>query len=305
MQIINQLRLLCLLFFIASYSCGAAVPYSLNLNTGLLYDNNVARATLEQDIVNDTIINFGISADYRFHHSHESIIILSSAIDAYQYQDFDKLSNIIARFKADYQIQPDHGFTAPWYHASIEYSLVNYQSTLRDNNGLTFEIGMGKRINDRINFRSGLIYESFEAEVDEFDIDNYRLYFSLDFKTHSHNTLYLTLGYNNGNVATSTTDTTTSNKSRVTANDKSADAQLYSHHLPNEIPGGPLRADDAFQNGFVYQLDTSAITLQSGNNYALSSHQSIDISIFYYSTDDSTSANYNGIIAQLSYLHRF
>ncbi|RDH82390.1 MAG: hypothetical protein DIZ80_08835 [endosymbiont of Galathealinum brachiosum] len=284
----------------------AETPYSFNLNTGLLYDDNVARATLEQDIVGDTIANLGVMADYRFHQSHESIIILSTAVDAYQYQDFDKLSNILVSAKADYQIQPNHGFTAPWYHVSLEYSIVNYQSTLRDSDGLSFEIGMGKRLNDRIKLRSGLIYENFEAEADEFDIDNYRFYFSLDFQTHTHNTFYMTLGYNDGNVATSTTDSTPAgNKPLSTSNNKISDIQLQSHHLPNEIPGGPLRVDDAFQNGFVYQLDTKAITLQLGNNYALSSNQSIDASLFYYSTDDSTDANYNGIIAQLSYLHRF
>ena len=165
---------------------------------------------------------------------------------------------------------------------------------------------MSKRITDRVSFRSGLVYEIFKAEVDEFDIDNYRIYINFDYTTHSQNTLYLTLGYNDGNMATSTTDTTiANNKINATKTDKSHDSRLYSHHLPNEIPGGPLRADDAFLNGFVYQLDTSAMTLQLGNNFAFSRDNSIDASLFYYSTEDSTNANYNGIIAQLSYLHRF
>jgi len=302
----NKLNLLFLLFFYSGVTLAVETPYSFNLNAGALYDDNVARATLDQDIVSDTIANIGLSADYRFHHSHESIIILSATADAYQYQDFDKLSNIIAGFKADYQIKPSHGYTSPWYHASLEYSLVNYQSTLRDSDGFTFEIGMGKRITDRVNFRSGLLYEKFEAEADEFDIDNYRVYFNFDFKTHQHNTLYLTLGYNDGNVATSTTDTSTSTAKTSPVTEKGTrNILLQGHHLPNEPTGAPLRVDDAFLNGFVYQLDTTAITVQIGNNYALSSHQSIDLSAFYYSTQDSTDANYNGIIAQLSYLHRF
>jgi len=302
----KKFNLLFLLYFYSVISQAAETPYSFNLNAGALYDDNVARATLDQDIVSDTIANLGLSADYRLHHLHESIIILSTTVDAYQYQDFDKLSNILASIKADYQIKPSHGYTAPWYHASLEYSLVNYQSSLRDSDGFTFEIGMGKRINDRINFRSGLLYEKFEAEADEFDIDNYRIYFNFDFKTHQHNTLYLTFGYNDGNVATSTTDTSTATAKTSTATDKStSNTQLQAHHLPNEPSGAPLRVDDAFQNGFVYQLDTTAITLQVGDNFALSSHQSIDASVFYYSTSDSTDADYNGIIAQLSYLHRF
>jgi len=303
---INKFNFFFLLFLYSILSHAAETPYSFNLNAGALYDDNVARATLDQDIVSDTIANLGLSADYRFHHSHESIIILSTTVDAYQYQDFDKLSNILASVKADYQIQPGHGYTAPWYHVALEYSLINYQSSLRDSDGFTFEIGMGKRINDRIDFRSGLLYEKFEAEADEFDIDNYRVYFSFDFKTHQYNTLYLTLGYNDGNVATSTTDTTTAvTKTNSVTGKNTSNAQLQAHHLPNEPSGAPLRVDDAFQNGFVYQLDTTAITLQIGDNYALSRHQSIDASVFYYSTSDSANADYSGIIAQLSYLHRF
>ncbi|MCW9047258.1 MAG: hypothetical protein OQK46_04195 [Gammaproteobacteria bacterium] len=303
---IKRLKFFLLLFLYSTLSHATETPYSFNLNAGVLYDDNIARATLQQDIVSDTIANLGLSADYRLHHLHESLIILSTSVDAYQYQDFDKLSNILATIKADYQIKPDHGYTAPWYHVSLEYSLVNYQSSLRDSDGFTFEIGMGKRINDRINFRSGLLYENFQAEADEFDIDNYRIYFNFDFKTHQHNTLYITLGYNDGNVATSTTDTSTATtKTAAVTGKSSSNTQFQSHHLPNEPSAGPLRVDDAFQNGFVYQLDTTAITLQIGDNFALSSHQSIDASVFYYSTSDSTDADYNGIIAQLSYLHRF
>lgn len=303
---INKHNILFLLFLYSNLSLAAETPYSFNLNAGVLYDDNVARATLDQDIVSDSIANIGLSADYRFHNSHESIIILSTRADAYQYQDFDKLSNIIASIKADYQIKPSHGYTAPWYHISLEYSLVNYQSTIRDSDGFTIELGLGKRINDSIDFRSGLLYEMFEAEADEFDVDNYRIYFNFDFKTQQNNTLYLTLGYNDGNVATSTTDTSTASSKTNPGTQKSThDTQLQGHHLPNEPSGAPLRTDDAFQNGFVYQLDTTAITLQLGNNYVLSNHQSIDLSAFYYSTRDSTDANYNGIIVQLSYLHRF
>lgn len=302
----NKTYLLCMTLIASPCSHAADTPYNFNLNTGLLYDDNIARATLEQDIVSDNIINLGLNADYRHHIQHESIVIFSGAVDAYQYQDFDKLSNIILSAKADYQIQPSHGFTAPWYHASFEYSLVNYQSTLRDSDGFTIELGMGKRLTDRINFRSGLIYEDFEAEADEFDLENYRLYFSFDYKTSTANTYYLTLGYNDGNVATSTTDNTTASpKPAPTINKSSVPTLSYAHHLPNEVPGGNLRPDDAFQNGFVYQLDTNAITIQLGDNYALSSFQSIDASIFYYSAEDDTNSKYDGIIAQLSYLHQF
>lgn len=73
----NKFNLLFLLLFYSIISHAAETPYSFNLNAGALYDDNVARATLDQDIVSDTIANLGLSADYRLHHLHESIIIFS------------------------------------------------------------------------------------------------------------------------------------------------------------------------------------------------------------------------------------
>ena len=296
-----------LLPLISTNLYAASSPYSLNMNAGILYDDNVARASLSQDIVSDTILNLGITADYRFHKQEHDLIILSVIADTFQYQDFDKLSNIVLSGKAEYQIQPDHGFTAPWYFASFEYSLINYQSSLRDSDGFTIELGLGKRLTDRITLRSGYVYENFTADANEFDINNNRIYLSFDYKATANNIVYLTLGYTDGDFASSTSDNTTaSSKTSPSTNNKSTSTQaLQSHHLPSEVPGGTLRPDDAFSNGFVYQLDTDAMTLQLGDNFALSSHQSIDASIFYYTADSYGDADYDGIIAQLSYLHQF
>ena len=78
----------------------------------------------------------------------------------------------------------------------------------------------------------------------------------------------------------------------------------FAHHLPSEVATG-LRVDDAFPNSFVYQLDTTALSLRLGDNYALSSNQSIDASIFYYDADGYSNNDYDGMIAQLNYLYRF
>lgn len=276
----------------------ASKPYSFNLNTGILYDDNVARAVLSQDIVSDTIFNLGFSADYRFPQSEHSVILLSAGVDSYHYQDFDKLSNTIFSTRADYEIQPGHEFTSPWYLISVEYSLSNYSSSLRDSAGFSFELSSGKRMTDRISIRGGLVFENYSADVDEFDIKNRRIYLSSDYKLSGSSILYLTLSYTDGDTATSTTDLTTAS-SKVSRDVRQA------HHIPGELSSQPLRSDDAFNNGFVYKLDTESTSIHLGHNFALSSHQSIDTSAFYYRSDSFGTDTYDGIILQLSYLHRF
>ncbi len=286
-----------ILLGLSSSVYSASKPYSFNLNTGVLYDDNVSRAILSEDIESDTILNLGLSASYSLHQDEHSLFRFSAGIDGYQYQDFDRLSNMILNTRVDYEIQPGHGYTAAWYLISLEYSFANYQSRLRDSDGFSLEVASGKRFTDRISLRAGLVFESFEADADEFDQDNTRLYLSTDYSLNDDNILYFTLAYTNGDTATSTRD--------LTAAAKTLPVQRYGHHLPNEISLTPLRSDDAFQNGFVYKLDTTAISLQIGDNIALSSHQSIDASVFYYNTDSDGADSYDGMIFQLSYLHRF
>ena len=161
---------------------------------------------------------------------------------------------------------------------------------------------MGKRLTDRITLHTGLQHENFDADADEFDFTNNRFYLSIDYKASPQNTVYIGLGYLDGDVASSTSDNTPASKPQGKPGIQPV--RQFSHHLPSEAAAS-LRADDAFSNSFVYQLDASAISLRIGDNHALSSHQSIDVSVFYYDADGYSDNDYDGIIAQLSYLHRF
>ncbi len=291
-------KLISLALIVLSFSAHASSkPYGINLDAGIISDDNVGRAALASDIVSDTILTLGINVDYSFHLDAHSLMMLSSGLESYQYQDFDKLSNTLLFVRADLELQPHHGFTAPWYLLSLEYSAANYDSSLRDATGLTAELAIGKRMTDRISIRGGLLFESFDADVREFDNDNMRVYLNSDYKLSEHNIIYLTLAYTDGNTTTSTTDTTPASKT--------SNPPRFGHHLPNEVKTISLRADDAFRNGFVYQLDTESSSLQLGINYGLSDHQSIDASAFYFRSDSFGSDTYDGTILQLSYLHRF
>ena len=184
----RQLLLLLISFFsTATHAANLAddSPYTFSLNAGFLHDYNVTRATLDNDILSDNIANLGLGLHYQFHHLHESIIILTTKIDVFEYQDFTKLSNINYSAGIHYRIKPNHGYTAPWYQASLEYKLGNFKSTLRDNNSFIIQLMLGKRITDRINLHSGLIYENVNADATEFDLENKRLYFNFDYKINT------------------------------------------------------------------------------------------------------------------------
>ncbi len=293
----KKITALFIMSLLASPAHSGSKPYSFNLNAGILYDDNVGRAVLSQDLQSDTIFNLGASASYSFP-QHHSMLTLTAGIDHNSYQDFDRLSNTLLSTRVDYEIQPDHGFTSPWYLLSLEYTYADYDSALRNGNGFSIEMAAGKRITDLLSIRAGLVFDSFSADAREFDTDDTRIYLSTDYKTSNENIVYLTLAYTDGNTTTSTTDSSAASK-------KIDYVPRYGHHLPGEVNFTPLRSDDAFRDGFVYQLETESISLQLGDNYALSSHQSIDASVFYFRSDSFGSETYDGMILQLSYLHQF
>ncbi len=283
---------------LSSVCYAANQPYSTYLNAGVLYDDNVGRAVLAQDEFSDTIYNLGVTGKYRFYLPAHNRLTLSAGIDRLQYQDFDGLSNTLLFAGLSYKIRPKPGSEAPWYLVALEYGVVNYNSSLRDNDFLTLELSAGRDMTDNTSLRAGLVLNNVSADVEEFDTDYWRLFLSVDYYASAANIIYLTLAYTDGETASSTTDVT------HTTNKTMSDSR-FAHQLPSGTNTGPLRADDAFRDSFVYKLDTESVSLKLGDNYALSDHQFIDASVLYYDTDSFGGSTYDGIILQLNYQHRF
>lgn len=275
--------LICIVFFtINSY---AASPVSLTLSAGISNDNNITRAELDSDILKDSILSASGSADYNIKLSAISSVTLSGLLKLNQYQDFDKLSHTRIGLGASYQIQPNTHYTAPWYSTSFEYQDWNFDSDMRSGSLLKLTLDYGKRLTDKMELRTGLSFQSRDAESVIFDTDSSRLYINFDFKLSNRNTLYTALFYNDGDIIStvkSTSPTTT------------------------KLASIPWEIDDAFSSTWwSYKLDATTLGLNIGDNYAISTMQSIDLSILYYSSSAYGGSDYTGLIADLNYYYRF
>lgn len=263
----------------------AASPLNVTLSAGFISDSNITRAELDDDILEDSIINAATYAVYAINIDKTSSVHLTGNLELNFYQDFDKLNNIRLGLGASYRLQPDTHYTAPWYSASFKYQAWDYSSDMRSSSVLKLDIGLGKRLTDKVELRAGLEAENRDADSLIFDTDNTRLYVNLDFKLTTENTLYTSLFYNDGDIVSTVKD---------------------SSPTAIKLASKPWQVDDAFPSTWwSYKLDATTTGLSIGNNHALSSVQSIDISVLYYSASAYGGSDYTGLIAELRYFYRF
>jgi len=278
-------RYLLLLLALCSPVSMATRPFTVDLSAGLSRDDNITNGKNSKDVEQDSQFNVAATARYTIATSDISNLAISGRLALQQYRAFDKLNNTDLSLLLSYQVQPDRAYTSPWYMLSARSGSRQYDSDLRDNRYYEIILGLGKRLTDRSTLRAGLGKFSSNADNAIFDMDYSRLYVNLDLKLQQKNIVYGTLSYYRGDVISTNTP-------------------LH----PTELNSIPWIDDDAYpglSNPWTYRLDANTLVLQLGDNYVMSSQQSIDASISYYDSDAGNNFTYNRSILQLNYLLRF
>lgn len=275
-----------LLFFIVP-EVFATTPLKTQISAGYTYDDNVTRAELDSDIEKDSILNVDASAAYNFPANDISFFSVRGTLEFNRYQDFNKLSNTILGLHGSYHLRPSAGYMATRYFAMFSYEKRLYQSQQRDGSATEFELGLNKRLTDLVSLRAGFIKQDINAESYVFDADNNRFYLDLAYRMDARNNLYVTLGYIDGDVVSTTVPT-----------QKIIEASNF-----------VIVRDDAFldlvPDRFAYKLSAQTMSITIGDSYSLGSNQAIDGSLLYYDSAAAGGNDYSGLIINLSYLHRF
>jgi hypothetical protein len=257
-------------------------------SAGIVLDDNITQAKNSADVKDDSILNFGLSAGYKIPFNDISKLLIHLSLDTSQYSDISRWSFYDLALKFDYQIQPGTGYTAPWYYISATLGQLAYDSNQRDGSYTRYGLGMVKRLSDTIDVRLGAENQSIDADenIGVFDLDTVRIFLNLDYKFDASHISYITLAHTDGDYVTTVLNTS-----------------------PIIASLGPALSvvDDIFSNGSwnSYKTDASTLSLLLGHNYAINSLQSIDASILFHKTDAYQNIEYDGIILQLNYLHRF
>lgn len=263
----------------------AASPLTIDISAGLAQDNNITNGKNSKDREKDLLLNGEAAATYNHTINHFSSLSITGNLALQQYQDFDKLNNTDLSLLFGYHFQAGKDYTSPWYSISLKLGTREYSSNFRDGDYHELAINMNQRLTDKTTLRAGLSQFSADADNDIFDVDNNRLYISVDLKPDVKNILYGTLSFYRGDVIST---------------------NVPPH--PPELSAIAWVDDDAYpslSNPWTYRLDADTLALQIGDNYAISRHQSIDASISYYDSDADNNFTYNRTILQFNYLYRF
>lgn len=278
------------LFLSYMASAIAETPIQANLSASYTSDDNITRSTNYYE-VSDSILGLDASVSYQIPINISSFFSLKASMAINRYQDFDKLSNTRPGIQASYHIRPTSGYTATRYSLSLGYEKRMYDSEQREGSAIDIAMSAHKRVTDRISLRAGISKESVSANEKVFESDNTRLYLDANYKLTENNTLYLTFGSYEGDIASTS---------------------IYSK------PPYAVR-DDAFLDlspaRYTYSISVRMSSLTFGDSYAIGSNQAIDVSAYIYDAsatdylDDSiygySNGDYTGTIYNISYLYRF
>lgn len=276
-----QLANTLILFFTSSLSY-AGSDTALNLDASIGLDDNVTRAQLNEDIEHDSFASVGASLAHEATRFDIGQITLNLDLTATKFVEFSGLSQVDAGGGINYTFSPWAGFGAPWFSLDAQYKVMEFDSFLRDSNLFVATGTFGKRIDDKTDMRTTLIYQSRDSDGTVFDTENVSLFVNFDFTLQKKMTLYVTYKYQDGDVFSSASSVNT--------------------NIINSAKA--IEFDDVFDGKIAYRLDGTTQLFTLGLNLARNLDSAYDISLRFLTSDADGGLEYEDLAIRLSYFHR-
>jgi hypothetical protein len=264
-----------------------------------LHDDNIGRAELDRDILEDNIVTLSGSLNMPRLLGSRAGLLNSLRLEYAAQTEWEDLSALTASAASTFRYQPGAAFSAPWYEAQLVAALMQHQdSDIRDGARLRLNLAVGSDFTDRLVGRAGYRYElrrAWEGEV--FDLDNHRFSGSLDYGINDWVTLYGTFAWQTGEVVSTATP-----RPQVL---NASEARHLDEAL-SERPPGAARVGNFFEGDRVaYRLDADTLTGELGLNVALSRKLALDFSALHFQAYGDGDNDYDGLQLRAGLLYRF
>lgn len=277
-------------------SAHAAEGWRYGVSADALYDDNVTRGLYDADVEGDSILSVEGSAVRSMRLSERSGALLRAAARYSQFLTFSDLSNLALSGRAAWRIQPGREFSSPIFEVAGNLVWLQHSdSELRDGTIATIEGSVGSHLTDRVRLGAGLAWDTRNGgdpgrpgEVAIYDLDNTRLWASLDYRFGTKNIAY----------------------ARVT--------QMTGDQVFNSVTVGGLSGAWATDPAFAeelgrptdsYRVDATTLLYEIGVNLPLAGGHSLDFLYSGYSAkaeEGPQSGNkYTGNILRATYFYRF
>ena len=258
----------------------AADAIGVGVELTYISDNNVSRGT-GTDMLSDNILGLSANYSWRLPVTERTRLVVQPSLGAESYFKYDGLSNVFAGLSFQYQWRPGSGFQTPTLAAIAKVVVEEYNSDLRD--GVRYSYGVSARslLTDRIGLYGALTRDTREADHSVFDTETTGIAVSLDYVATRGSTVYLGLGYHQGDVVSSI--------------------------RPVPPYYGGVVTDDAFPGtGLeVIRADGSTQLYTLGFNYMINERHALDVSGRFIRASTDSGVDYDSRQLTLSYLGRF
>lgn len=242
-------------------------------------DNNVSRS-IDADALSDNILGLSANYSWRLPVTERTRLVVQPSLGAESYFKYDGLSNVFAGLSFQYQWRPGSGFQTPTLAAIAKVVVEEYNSDLRD--GVRYSYGVSARslLTDHIGLYGALTRDTREADHSVFDTETTGVVLNLDYVATRSSTVYLGLGYRQGDVVSSV------------------------RPVPPYVVG--VVADDAFPGTglWVNRVDGSTQLYTLGFNYMINERHALDVSGRFIRASTDIGVDYDSRQFTLSYLGR-
>lgn len=250
----------------------------------LRHDNNISRAEASRDQFSDKVAGLDLAASRSLMLTEHSGLQLRVGAHLREFARFDDLSHVSMDIGALYRIQPVKSYTAPWFEVAAGWERFRFQgSDFRDGDQWSLDLGVGKRITDKLKVRAGYGWEYRNAEEREvFEWHRRTLRLSADFRVTPALTLY-------------------------GAAIRTAGDQVFT-----ATPAPAFRSaakaivdDPTFGARRAYRLGAEADVLELGWSYQLNPSQTLDVGVRRFDIEADGDHRYGGAELRASWLYRF
>lgn len=264
-----------------------------------LYDDNIGRAEVDDDILDDNIIALSGSFNLPQVLNARAGLLHTLRLEYAGNAEWEDLSAFTASAASTFRFRPGAAFSAPWYEAQLAAALLQHRdSDIRDGGQIRLNLSVGSNLTDRLVGRVGYRYELRRAWEDEvFDLDNHRFSGNVDYGVNERVTLYGTLAWQTGEVVSTATP-----RPQVL---NASEARHLDDAL-SERPVGAIRVGNFFQGERVaYRLDADTLTGEVGLNLALSQKLALDLSALHFRAYGDGDNDYDGLQLRAGLFYRF
>lgn len=243
----------------------AVAAWIVDLETGVVYEDNLSFASMDRDIKGDAALLTSVSAGAAAYLTDRNIVSLTGDVVGDLHERYSGLDHVALGGTAAFRSKLGLGAGAPWVRIGVSGGRLQYRDDVRDGWYYRVTAGIGKRFGQRWELRADYAFDGRTADherpvtprlpADVFDQQAHTLSAHAEFQATTALVLFGGYAFRLGDVASTTR----------------RNAEIFA-------ASSAVVADPAFgSNTFAYKVDATTHILSAGLSFALGARWSINV----------------------------